>query len=95
MNAPAFVLEVDHHIVDDGLGERSLWCAAMALLLDDARRWHNTGKDPQGVADGTGARALRDVLVQGPMIQHLCRHADQDVVWVCERFARSLSPRIS
>lgn len=92
MNAPAYALELEAEHVDHGsLPERSLWCAALSLLLDDARRFHQTGNDPQGAIDGTGRRALRDLLECGPMVRHLCEYTDQDAAWVCGKFSRSIS----
>lgn len=88
MNAVAYALDVEP--VDTGSPERAMWCAALALMLDDARRYHRTGKDPVGVVPGTGRRALRDVLEQGQMLLHLCNMADYDPAWLAERFARSL-----
>lgn len=86
MNAVALDLEP----VDSGSPERALWCAALASLLDDARRYHRTGKDPVGVVPGTGRRALRDVLERGPMVSHLCAMADIEPEWLCLRFEQSL-----
>lgn len=84
MTAYAFALDLDP--VDHGSPERAMWCAALALMLQDARRYHRTGKDVQCV----GRQALRDVLDRGPMLRHLCEMADQEPEWVSERFARSL-----
>ena len=84
MNAPAYALDLEP--VDHGSPERALWCAALALMLQDARRYHRTGKDVQCV----GRRALSDVLDSGQMLRRLCEFADVDAAWVSERFARSL-----
>ena len=84
MTAYAFALDLDP--VDHGSPERALWCAALALMLQDARRYHRTGKD----APGVGRQALRDVLDRGPMLRRLCEFADVDAAWVSEQFARSL-----
>lgn len=84
MNAPAYALDLEP--VDHGSPEHTMWCAALALMLQDARRYHRTGKDVQCV----GRQALRDVLECGPMLRHLCEMADQEPEWVSERFARSL-----
>lgn len=91
MNAAAYALEVDHRTEHNGLAERALWCAALALMLEDARRYHRNGKDPLGVEEGTGRKALRDVRECGPMVRHLCEMADQDAAWLCAKFCHSLS----
>ena len=36
MSAPAYALDLEP--VDHGSPERALWCAALALMLEDARR---------------------------------------------------------
>jgi len=92
LNAVAFALE-DVEPASETLPERALWCAALALLLDDARRYHRTGKDPIGAVPGTGRRAFRDVLERGPMVSHLCVMTDQEPEWLCWRFEKSLDIR--
>ena len=84
MTDHAFALDLEP--VDHGSPERALWCAALALMLQDARRYHRTGKDVQCV----GRQALRDVLGSGTMLRRLCEFADVDAAWVSEKFARSL-----
>lgn len=86
MDAYALDLEPINH----SSGEHALWCAALALMLEDARRYHRTGKDALGAVPGTGKRALRDVLDRGPMLRRLCEMADVCPHWVRERFAQSL-----
>lgn len=86
----AYAYSLDLEPVDHGSPEKALWCAALALMLEDARRYHRTGKDAPGVIPGTGRRALRDVLTSGKMLRHLCNMADQEPEWVSRRFARSL-----
>ena len=88
MTAYAYALDLEP--VDHGSPELALWCAALALMLEDARRYHRTGKDPIGAIPGTGKRALRDVLDRGLMLRHLCEMTDVCPHWVCERFAQSL-----
>ena len=88
MTAHAFALDLEP--VDHRSPERALWCAALALMLSDARIYHRTGKDAPGVIPGTGRRALSDVLDSGPMLRRLCEMADQEPEWVSRRFARSL-----
>jgi hypothetical protein len=88
MSAPAYTLEQDH--ADTGTPEKAMFCAALALLLEDARRYHRTGRDMSGAVPGTGRRALSDLLACGPMVNHLCRYLEQEPEWVCLRFARSL-----
>lgn len=88
MNAPAYAIELEH--VESSSPEKAMWSAALALLLDDARRYHRTGRDALNAITGTGRRALRDVIERGPMVRHLCNMADLDVDWLCERFAKSL-----
>lgn len=88
MTAYAYALDLEP--VDRRSPERALWCAALALMLEDARRYHRTGKDAPGVIPGTGRRALRDALDSGPMLRRLCEMADQEPEWVSGRFARSL-----
>jgi hypothetical protein len=70
--------------------EHALWCAALSLFLDDARRYHQGKVDTFGAPPGTGRRALSDALDSGPMLRHLCEMADQEPEWVSEQFARSL-----
>lgn len=89
MNAVAYALE-DLEPVDCCSGERALWCAALTLLLDDARRYHAHGTESPSATPGTGRRALRDVLERGPMVRHLCAMADIEPEWLCWRFAESL-----
>jgi hypothetical protein len=84
------ILEIEAEPVDHGSPERAMWCAALALLLSDARHHHRTGVDMSGAVPGTGSRALRDVTRQGEMVTRLCNMADQDVDWVCRKFAKSL-----
>ena len=88
MNAPAYALDLEP--INHSSPERALWCAALALMLEDARRYHRTGKDAPGVIPGTGRRALSDALAGGPMLRRLCEMADQEPEWVSRRFARSL-----
>ena len=88
MTDHAFALDLEP--INHSSPEHALWCAALALMLDDARRYHRTGKDAPGVIPGTGRRALRDVLDSGQMLRRLCEFADVDAAWVSERFARSL-----
>lgn len=78
MSAPAYAVEHDYSTQGAGIAERALWCAALALLLDDARRWHLTGRDYPGAASGAGRRALLDVRECGPMLRRLCEFADVD-----------------
>ena len=88
MTAYAYALDLEP--VDHGSPEHTMWCAALALMLEDARRYHRTGKDAPGVIPGTGRRALSDVQDGGPMLRRLCEFADVDAAWVSEKFARSL-----
>lgn len=94
MSSPAYALELELELelehTDTGTPEKAMWCAALALLLDDARRYHQGKRDTFGAVPGTGQRALRDLIERGPCVRHLCDMAGQDVEWVCERFARSL-----
>lgn len=88
MNAPAYALEIE--AVDHGSPERALWCAATALFLDDARRYHQGKADTFGAPPGTGRRALRDITERGVMTRRLCEMTGNDVDWLCERFIQSL-----
>lgn len=88
MTAHAYALDLEP--VDHGSPELALWCAALALMLSDARIYHRTERDPAGAIPGTGKRALRDVLECGPMLRRLCEMADQEPEWVSRRFAQSL-----
>jgi hypothetical protein len=88
MTAYAFALDLEP--VDHGSPERALWCAALALMLSDARIYHRTERDPAGSIPGTGRRALSDVLECGTILRRLCEFADVDAAWVSEQFARSL-----
>ena len=87
MNAPAYALDLEP--VDHRSPERALWCAALSLFLDDARRYHRGKVDTFG-APGAGRRAMQDVLERGLMVRHLCEMTGNDVDWLCERFIQSL-----
>jgi len=50
MNAPAYSLDIE--AVDHGSPERALWCAALSLFLDDARRYHQGKVDTFGAGGG-------------------------------------------
>jgi hypothetical protein len=88
MTDHAFALDLEP--INHSSPEHALWCAALALMLDDARRYHQGKADTFGAPSGTGRRALRDVLDSGPILRRLCEFADVDAAWVSEQFARSL-----
>ena len=88
MTAYAYALDLEP--INHSSPEHTMWCAALALMLEDARRYHRAGKDAPGVIPGTGRRALRDVLDSGPMLRRLCSMVDLEPEWVSEQFARSL-----
>ncbi len=88
MTAYAFALDLEP--INHSSPEHALWCAALALMLEDARRYHQGKADTFGAPSGTGRRALRDITERGLMTRHLCEMTGNDVDWLCERFIRSL-----
>lgn len=66
-----------------GAGERRLWRATLALIVDDARRYW------QGTRQDTEAEAAFDDLLKpggGPMVRHVCRWLDTDPQWLSRGF---------
>jgi hypothetical protein len=65
------------------LGERRLWCAALALMLNDALGyWQSTARDTKA------EQAFDDLLRCGPMVRHVCEFTGHDPEWICQGFIR-------
>lgn len=69
--------------------EYAMWCAVLALLLDDARAyWH--GVNIYGAANYEAEQAFDDVMRVGPMLRWCCNQTGHNPQWIAERFNASL-----
>lgn len=71
------------------LPELDLWRAALVQMMEDARDYARTGKDPTGFRYS----AYRDLIERGPMLRHLSGFAMVDPDFVQRVFLRSLPRR--
>lgn len=68
----------------DATPELRLWGAAMALFLEDARRYQLGVKGPQEAQRA----AWLDLRECGPVTQNFCMLLDLDPQWISEGFIR-------
>ena len=68
-------------------GEEALWCAALALLIEDAKG-HVTGRRAWSTPLEVAQAAFEDVVSMGPMLRWCCDHTGHDPQWISEAFRR-------
>lgn len=83
MNAQAYELEPQES--RHKYPEEMLWLAALALLVQDARRYV-VGQRVRDAEDETGEVAYGDLMQCGPMVCHLCSMTGHDPLCLCEGF---------
>jgi hypothetical protein len=82
--------ELQSSVYDFDKPERALWCAALELLLDDARHYWKGTKGRHNSDSRVLEHAFDDVVSIGATIRNLCELAGYDAEWVSAKWIKSL-----